>query len=174
MGKFLGSFWGALIGAGCTCWAVIMQKNYADEQRMIDEITGVRPYIVAVHPEYCKVEGKIKLHFAIQNIGLNSACDIMIYAKNYETKQDNEIIQQKFCLTVNSSVEIDAEFDFAETMYYEFRYRDLKSNQYSQEFRYNENTIRSFNLTKEVICKFCIKINKFKIRHNISLFQKYL
>lgn len=80
------------------------------------------------------------MHFAIQNIGLNSACDIMIYAKNYETKQDNEIIQQKFCLTVNSSVEIDAEFDFAETMYYEFRYRDLKSNQYSQEFRYNENT----------------------------------
>lgn len=138
--SFLGSFWGALIGAGCTCWAVIMQKNYADEQRMIDEITGVRPYIVAVHPEYCKLEGKIKLHFAIQNIGLNSACDIMIYAKNYETKQDNEIIQQKFCLTVNSSVEIDAEFDFAETMYYEFRYRDLKSNQYSQEFRYNENT----------------------------------
>ena len=35
---FLGSFLGSIIGGGCTCWAVIKQKQYADEQRKLDEV----------------------------------------------------------------------------------------------------------------------------------------
>ncbi len=138
---FLGSFLGAIIGGGCTCWAVIMQKHYADEQRLIDEIVGIRPYIVAVKPTYVKAGGEIDLHFVIQNIGLNSACDIEIYAINLEWKDQKKIIDQgKFCLTVNSSVEVNPKFNFAETMYYEFHYMDLKSNLYYQKFRYDEST----------------------------------
>lgn len=139
--SFLGSFLGAIIGGGCTCWAVIMQKHYADEQRLIDEIAGIRPYIVAVKPTFVKSGGEIDLHFVIQNIGLNSACDIEIYAINLDWKDQQKIIDQgKFCLTVNSSVEVNPKFNFAETMYYEFHYMDLKSNLYYQEFRYDEST----------------------------------
>lgn len=139
--SFLGSFLGAIIGGGCTCWAVIMQKHYADEQRLIDEVVGIRPYIVAVKPTYAKSGGKIDLHFAIQNIGLNSACDIEIYAMSLDWEDQRKIIDEgKFCLTVNSSVEVNPKFNFAETMYYEFHYMDLKSNLYYQEFRYDQST----------------------------------
>ena len=38
---FLGSFLGSIIGGGCTCWAVIKQKQYADEQRKLDEVAEI-------------------------------------------------------------------------------------------------------------------------------------
>lgn len=138
---FLGSFLGAIIGGGCTCWAVIMQKQYADEQRKIDEIAGIRPYIVARKPSFFKSAGNLELDFDIQNIGLNSACDIEIYAINGDWKEPKKTIEQgKYCLTVNSSVHVKPKFNFAETDYYEFHYMDLKSNLYYQEFRYDETT----------------------------------
>lgn len=139
--SFLGSFWGAIIGGGCTCLAVIMQKQYADEQRKIDEIAGIRPYIVAVKPITSKSNGFTDLRFEIQNIGLNSACDIVIYAINQDWEETKKIIEYgKYCLTVNSSVKVNPQFDFSETGYYEFRYNDLKSNLYIQEFRYDINS----------------------------------
>lgn len=139
--SFLGSFLGAIIGGGCTCWAVVMQKQYADEQRKDDEIAGIRPYIVAVRPQCVKSGGMPDFHFDIQNIGLNSACDIEIYAVNLDCKEQKKIIEQgNYCLTVNSSVQVNPKFNFAETSYYEFHYLDLKSNLYHQEFRYDKAT----------------------------------
>lgn len=136
---FLGSFLGAIIGGGCTCWAVIMQKNYADEQRKIDEIIGIRPYIVAVKPQQVKSGNEVELHFEIQNIGLNSACDIEIYAVNLDWKETRRLIEcRRYCLTVNSCVNVCPMFNFGQTGYYEFHYVDLKSNLYYQEFRYDE------------------------------------
>ena len=130
---FLGSFLGSIIGGGCTCWAVIKQKQYADEQRRLDDVAEIRPYIVAVSPSYVKSGHMLELHFIIQNIGLNSACDIEIYAINLDWKESKKIIEQgKYCLTVNSKVEVSPEFNFNET-----HYMDLKSNLYYQEFRYD-------------------------------------
>lgn len=135
---FLGSFLGSIIGGGCTCWAVIKQKQYADEQRKLDEVAEIRPYIVAVSPRDVKFWDRLELHFIIQNIGLNSACDIEIYAINLDWKEPKKIIEQgKYCLTVNSKVEVNPKFNFNETIYYEFHYVDLKSNLYYQEFRYD-------------------------------------
>ena len=148
---FLGSFWGAIIGAGCTWWAVVMQKRYADEQRCDDAIVGIRPYIVAVNPIYTKSSKEIELFFDVQNIGLNSACDIEIYARNYDRNDELiEIDSGKYCLTVNSSVSVKPKFNFADTIYYEFHYYDLKSNHYCQEFRYDEST-NSFRSLEPVI-----------------------
>ncbi len=134
----MGSFLGSIIGGGCTCWAVIKQKQYADEQRRLDDVAEIRPYIVAVSPSYVKSGHMLELHFIIQNIGLNSACDIEVYAINLDWKESKKIIEQgKYCLTVNSKVEVSPEFNFNETTYYEFHYMDLKSNLYYQEFRYD-------------------------------------
>lgn len=91
---FLGSFLGSIIGGGCTCWAVIKQKQYADEQRKLDEVAEIRPYIVAVSPSDVKFGDRLELHFIIQNIGLNSACDIEIYAINLDWKEPKKIIEQ--------------------------------------------------------------------------------
>lgn len=138
---FLGSFLGAIIGGGCTCWAVIMQKQYADEQREIDDIASIRPYIVAIKPSPVTAGGIKSLYFEIQNIGLNSACVIEIYAinENWEISRKN-IEQGKYCLTVNSKQSVKPNFNFAETSVFEFHYMDLKSNLYHQEFRYDEKT----------------------------------
>lgn len=141
MGKFFGKFLGAIIGGGCTCWAVIMQKNYAEEQRQIDEIAGIRPYIVAVRHSCVKLGGEIHRSFFIQNIGLISACDIVVYATNPDWGDEEKIIDNgKYCLTVNSSVEVHPKYNFDETTNSEFHYTDLKSNLYYQEFRYDKST----------------------------------
>lgn len=139
--SFLGSFLGAIIGGGCTCWAVIMQKQYIDEQRKIDEIAGIRPYIVAENPTHCNCGEGQELDFYIRNIGLNSACDIEIYAINGEWKEHRKKIERKkYCLTVNSVIHVSPKFNFYETAYYEFHYTDLKSNLYYQEFKYDKYT----------------------------------
>lgn len=65
--SFLGSFLGAIIGGGCTCWAVVIQKKYGDDQKRIDEVAAIRPYIVAVNPMVKKSSGKIDMHFELQN-----------------------------------------------------------------------------------------------------------
>lgn len=138
---FLGSFLGSIIGGGCTCWAVIKQKQYADEQRKLDEVAEIRPYIVAVRPICIKSGHMLELCFIIQNIGLNSACDIEIYAINSDWKEPKKIIEQgKYCLTVKSKVEVNPKFNFNETGYYEFHYLDLKNNLYYQEFRYDHSS----------------------------------
>ena len=145
--SFLGSFWGAIIGGGCTCWAVIIQKHYTDKQRKEDEVTQIRPYMVANIPTYCKMGDNIELHFFIKNIGLNSACDIELYAIDYDCAQIKEKIEQnKYCLAVKESVEVNPKFDFSKTQYYEFHYLNLKNNRYCQEFRYDKdsNSFRSF------------------------------
>lgn len=87
VGQVFGEFLGSIIGGGCTCWAVIKQKQYADEQRKLDEVAEIRPYIVAVSPRDVKFWDRLELHFIIQNIGLNSACDIEIYAINLDWKE---------------------------------------------------------------------------------------
>lgn len=137
---FLGSFWGSIIGGGCTCWAVLMQKKYADEQRQIDDIANIRPYIVAINPQKIKKDNTSGLKFTIQNIGLNSACGIETYAINLDKANSKEIIERgKYCLTVGASVDVNIWFDFTQTIIYEFHYTDLKENLYYQEFRYDES-----------------------------------
>lgn len=139
--SFLGSFLGAIIGGGCTCWAVIMQKYYADKQRQIDEIASIRPYIIAEMQGCVKRLGNIDINFTIRNIGLNSACDIEIFAFNLDWDEERRLIDKgKHCLTVNSAVAVHPNFNFVETMYYEFHYTDLKGNRYYQDFRYDEFT----------------------------------
>ena len=92
-------------------------------------------------PKYVKSGDVMSLYFNIRNIGLNSACDIEIYAVNGDWNEQKKIIEQgKYCLTVNSSIPVKPEFNFTETSYYEFHYIDLKSNLYYQEFRYDEST----------------------------------
>lgn len=151
---FLGSYLGAIIGGGCTCWAVIAQKNYADKQRKKDEITEIRPYIVAVEPHRVKGGDNMQMCFSIQNIGLNSACGIQIYAKNGDWEDTTKVIDQgKYCLTVNSVVKVKPNFNFAETHFFEFHYVDLKSNLYYQQFIYDDVSDSFTSLEPKLIKK---------------------
>lgn len=65
---FLGSFWEVIIGGGCTCWAVIIQKHYADEQRLIDEIVVISPYIVEVKTICVKSREEMDFNFEIRQL----------------------------------------------------------------------------------------------------------
>lgn len=139
--SFLGSFLGAIIGGGCTCWAVIMQKIYADEQRRLDEVNSIRPYIVINNPIYSKSGEVIKLRFNLTNIGLNSACGIEMYAIDSSKNGGKEKINdKKYSLAVNKEVELKPQYDFSLITDYELHFNDLKGNEYCQTIKYDSGS----------------------------------
>lgn len=145
-----GSYFGAIIGAMTTLTAVSIQIKDNEKNRMQDQILNIRPYL-NMKVLISEIEGdRTKIVGEIQNMGLQSACDIWIYEVDGDHPNRNENIFSHGSVRAGDDEKVEISFDFRKTIYYKFSFYDLKSNRYEQEFRYEAESEKFFSLEPKI------------------------
>lgn len=157
--SFFGSYLGGVIGGGCTCAAVLLQKFFTDkekekdmiaaeEEKKNDQLFKYRPYIAATEPT-CAYGSLCE--FKILNMGMNSARDIGVFVVDSENK-DIQIGNGTYCLTVNKYAQVRINPLEGSYSNYRFHYIDLLNNLYYQDFKYDKES-NSFISMQPVLIK---------------------
>ncbi|MBE6740285.1 MAG: hypothetical protein E7565_08215 [Ruminococcaceae bacterium] len=138
---FFGGYIGAIIGALTTLIAITIEIEHNKNEKYIDEIISMRPYLYINKVSAVHTGGKLKVTLTIQNLGLHAACGIRVLENDQDDTENAVIYGNRFAIAANKEFTIDFCMNLDKTEYYFFDYKDIGDNFYRQEFRavYNDH-----------------------------------
>lgn len=144
--NFLGGYIGAIIGAIATITAVSIQIQNNERIRAEDEVLAIRPYLYLTAFGWSGNQREAKVSASLANIGLHSACDIYLATLDGDHPYDSKyLLDDHLALRAGESKDIELVLPLSKTVFFEFTFRDLKDNKYSQELRAQVDGQMSFS-----------------------------
>lgn len=144
---FWGSYLGGIIGALTSLCIVSIQINKEKKNRQEDEIIRMRPYLIF---RIVEIKDEVTVNGTIHNVGLNTACDIWIKKIDYDHPDDLGWSPLNDSIGAGDSIPISFACNLAQTLMYEFTFKDLLNNEYRQEFRYDTQKMKFYSLAPKL------------------------
>lgn len=162
---FWGGYLGALVGAGTTLIAVLLEIRYNREQQRESDEKGVRPYLYFELDDwhYSSHKRNISVTGKLHNIGLHAVCDISFYENNQHATP-NEIWRSKGTILTNRYIEFEQEnalqlnLDIAES--YFFTFYDVEGRLYKQEVNIDYEFFQGHIIPRRFISLKPVKIER--------------